>query len=128
MSIDVLSEYAGIKRQFDVGLRLAPTRAGAAAAAKSVASLLDAFPQVSVRLVGFTGEGSRVHITLAVCLGTVDAVKVAAPSSRAALALLQRLVDDFASCDPAFVQLPVDRDGRRTSMVGIDLHNLQTVG
>lgn len=123
-----MSEFAGLRRQFDVGLRFAPTRARAAIAARSVSAVLDEHPQVAVRLVDVTAEGSRVHFTVSVCLGTIDEVKTAAPASRLALALLQQLVDRFAAYDPAFVQLPVDRDGRRASMVDGDLRNLLTVG
>lgn len=123
-----VEEYAGVRRQFDVGLRFAPTRACAAAATKSVANALDEHPQVTVRLVELGSEGSRVHFTLAVCLGTIDAVKSASPESRRALALLQRLVDGFASYDPAFVRLPVECDGRRSSILDSDLRDLLTVG
>jgi hypothetical protein len=118
-----VEDYAGLRRQFDVGLRFAPTRACAALAAKSIAAVLDQHPLVAVRLVDLSPEGSRVHVTLAVCLGTIDSVKGAAPESRQALALLQILIDAFAAYDPAFVQLPVDRDGRRASMVDSELRN-----
>ena len=101
-----ISEYAGLRRQFEVGLRLAPTEAQAAVAAKSLASILDAFPHVPVRLVEIARETSRVHITVAVCLGTIDDVKTAAPAARVAVTLLQRIIDALAAYDPAFVQLP----------------------
>ncbi len=123
-----VNEFAGLRRQFDIGLRFAPTPARAAIAAKSVAAVLDEHPQVAVRLVDVTADGSRVHFTLAICLGTIDAVKMAAPSSRLALDLLQQLIDGFAAYDPAFVQLPVDRDGRRAAMVDGDLRNLVMFG
>jgi hypothetical protein len=126
MTQDHIDEYAGLRRQFEVGLRFAPTRMCAAAAAKSVASVLDAHPQVPARLVDLSHDGSRVLFTVSVC--TIDAVKTAAPSSRRAIALLQELIDSFAAYDPAFVQLPVTREGRRASMVGVDLRDLQTVG
>ncbi len=119
-----VEDYAGLRRQFDVGLRFAPTRACASLAARSIAAVLDQHPEVAVRLVDLTSEGSRVHVTLAVCLGTIDSVKAASPDSREALALLQILIDGFAAYDPAFVQLPVDRDGRRASMVDADLRDL----
>ena len=122
----IVEDYAGLRRQFDVGLRFAPTRACAAMAARSVATVLDEHPHVTVRLVELSSEGSRVHFTLAVCLGSIESVKASAPESRQAIALLQRLVDGFAAYDPAFVQLPVDRDGRRSSMVDADLRNLAT--
>ena len=127
MTQDHIDEYAGLRRQFEVGLRFAPTRMCAAAAAKSVASVLDAHPQVPARLVDLSHDGSRVLFTVSVCLGTIDAVKTAAPSSRRAIALLQELIDSFAAYDPAFVQLPVTREGRRASMVGVDLRDLLTV-
>lgn len=69
-----------------------------------------------------------MHFTLAICLGTIDDVKTAAPCSRLALALLQQLIDGFAAYDPSFVQLPVDREGRRASLVEGSLRNLLTVG
>lgn len=123
-----MSEYAGLRRQFDIGLRFAPTRARAAVAAKSVAAVLDAHRLVPSRLVDVSSDGSRFRFTLAICLGTIEDVKASSPSSRNALALLQALVDGFASYDPAFVQLPVDRDGRRASMVDSSLRDLLTVG
>ncbi len=98
--------FAGLRRSFDVGIRLAPSASSAAVAAKSLGALLDAHPLVPVRLVDIDGGGPRVSITLAVCLGTVDEVKAGAENSRAALTLLQRIVDDLAAYDPAFVQLP----------------------
>ena len=127
MMQDRIDEYAGLRRQFEIGLRFAPTRACAAVAAKSVASVIDEHPLVPVRLVELTSDGSRVLFTLSVCLGTIDAVKTAAPSARQAIALLQVLVDAFGAYDPAFVQLPLDRDGRRASMVDGGLRSLQTV-
>lgn len=123
-----MSEYAGLRRQFDVGLRFSPTRVCAATAAKSVAAVLGAHSLVASRLVDVIADGSRVHFTLAICLGTIDDVKTAAPNSRLALTLLQQLIDGFAAYDPSFVQLPVDREGRRASMVDGDLRNLLTVG
>lgn len=122
----IVEDYAGLRRQFDVGVRFAPTRACAAFAARSIATVLEEHPSVTVRLVELTSEGSRVHFTLAVCLGSIESVKASAPESRQAIALLQTLIDGFASCDPAFVQLPVDREGRRSSMVDADLRNLAT--
>lgn len=101
-----IHEYAGLRRSFDVGLRLAPTSSSAASAAKSLAAILDEHPDVAVRLVDVDALGGRVGIVVAVCLGTIDDLKAATSTSRAALALLQRIVDDLSAYDPAFVQLP----------------------
>ncbi len=126
MAIEAIDEDAGLRRQFEVTIRFAPMRASAAVAAKSIASVLDSHPQVPVRLFDVTTEGSRVHVTLSVCLGTVDDVKAATPSSRRALTLLQDLIDSFAAYDPAFVYVPISIDGSRTSMLATDLRNLPT--
>lgn len=101
-----IHEYAGLRRSFDVGLRIAPSAAATAVAAKSLAGILDEHSEVTVRLVDVDRDGGRVSIVIAVCLGTVDEVKAAAPPARAALVLLQRIVDDLAGYDPSFVQLP----------------------
>jgi hypothetical protein len=99
-------EYAGLRRTVEVGVRLAPTSASAVPAAKAVASYLDSDPQVPVRLAGISREGSRVHLTLAIGLGTVDDVKVAAAHSRAAVLMIKTIVDNLAAYDPALVTLP----------------------
>lgn len=99
--------YAGLRRELEIGLRLAPTRATAAAAAKSLAALLDTEPSVPVRLAGLAVDDSRVLITVAVTLGEVSDIKVAGGSSRTAVLLLQRIVDTLAAYDPAFATLPV---------------------
>jgi hypothetical protein len=106
VSTERIEDYAGLRRELEIGLRLAPTRAAAASAAKAVAALLDDEPVVPVRLAGLTEEGTRIHITLAVNLGTVDAIKTAEPEARAAVALLARIVADLAAYDPALVTLP----------------------
>lgn len=101
-----LHEFAGLRRELELGLRLAPTRAGSAAAAKALAAFLDEDPQVPVRLAGLTADSSRVLITIAVTLGSVDDIKVAGAASRAGVLLIQRIVDELAAYDPAFVTLP----------------------
>lgn len=106
MSIERIDEYAGLHRHLDLGVRLAPTRATAVAAAKALAAFLDEQPSVPVRLAGLSADSSRVLITLAVTLGEIDDIKVAGPGSRAAIQLIQRIVDDLAAYDPAFVTLP----------------------
>ena len=99
-------EFAGLRRELEVGLRVAPTAAGTVSAAKAIASYLDAAPAVPVRLAGIGREGSRVHFILAVCLGSIDEIKVGDPRSRAAVILIQQIVDGLAAYDPAFVTLP----------------------
>lgn len=101
-----IDEYAGLRRELEIGLTLAPTRASAVAAAKSIAAYLDDDPRVSVRLAGLGASDSRILITLAVTLGTVDEIKIADARSRTAVTFLQRIVDELAAYDPAFVTLP----------------------
>jgi hypothetical protein len=113
-----MNEFDGMRRELEIGLRIAPTRASAPAAAKAIACYLDAEPVVPVRLVELAQEGSRIHITLAVTLGAIDAIKVADPSARAAVGLIQRIVDDLAAYDPAFVTLPAASVGPMAKVVG----------
>ena len=106
MNVPRIDEYAGLHRTVEVGLRLAPSLASAAAVAKALASYIDRDDTVPVRLAGLSREGSRMHITLAIVLGSIDDVKVAAPNSRAAVLLLETLVDQLSAYDPALVALP----------------------
>jgi hypothetical protein len=106
VDIQRIDEYAGLRRELEIGLTLAPTRASAVAAAKSIAAYLDDDPRVTVRLAGLGASDSRILITLAVTLGTVDEIKVADARSRTAVSFLQRIVDELAAYDPAFVTLP----------------------
>lgn len=101
-----IDEYAGLRRELEVGLTFAPTRASALPAAKSIAAYLDQDPRVAVRLAGLGADDSRILITLAVTLGTIDEIKTAEPRSRAAVTFLQRLVDELAAYDPSFAALP----------------------
>ena len=101
--------FAGLRRDVEIGLAIAPTGDHAIAAASSLASFLDDEPAVPVRLAGLSTRGSRVIITLAVTLGSIDEVKVSGPQARAAVLLLQRLVDQFSAYDPAFA-LPPEAD------------------
>jgi hypothetical protein len=101
-----IDEYAGLRRTVEIGIRLAPTVASAVPAAKAIASYLDADPSVPVRLAGLSRDGSRVHLTLAISLGTIDDVKVAAPQSRAAVVMIGAIVERLCSYDPALVTLP----------------------
>jgi hypothetical protein len=106
VSIDRVDEYAGLHRHLEVGLCIAPTRAAAVAAAKGLAAFLDEQPTVPVRLAALAVDPSRVLITVAVTLGDIDDIKTAGAGSRSAVVLLQRIVDELASYDPAFVALP----------------------
>lgn len=98
--------YAGLRRDLEIGLRLAPTRSAAAVAAKSLAAFLDAEPTVPVRLAGLSVDDSRVLLTIAVTLGDISDIKVAGGHSRAAVLLLQRIVDELSAYDPAFATVP----------------------
>ena len=106
MDIEPIGEYAGLRRELEIGLTLAPTRASAVVAAKSIAAYLDHDPRVGVRLAGIGASESRILITLAVTIGTVDEIKVADARARTAVLFLQRLVDELSAYDPAFVTLP----------------------
>ena len=101
-----VSEYAGLCRELEVGLRIAPTRTAAPAVARRVAALLETTPEITVRLAELECSGTLVHITLAVCLGTIEQIKAAEPRSRAAVEFLCAACDAFAAHDPAFVTLP----------------------
>jgi hypothetical protein len=106
MLIEPMDEFAGLRRELEIGLCLAPTRVSAVPAAKALAAYLDGEPGVAVRLAGLACDDSRVLITLGVCLGSVDEIKTADPVSRAAVLFIQRIVDELAAYDPAFVTLP----------------------
>lgn len=101
-----IDNFAGLRREFEIGLQFAPTLGSAVPAAKAISSYLDADPSVPVRLAGLAAEGSRMLVTIAVTLGSIDAIKVADPSAQAAVRLIARLVDELAAYDPAFVVLP----------------------
>jgi hypothetical protein len=92
----------GLLPLVEVCLRLAPTVAAAPAAAALVASCLEQAPSAAVRIAGVGREGSRILITLAITLGTVDEVKSAAAPARVALDLVAALVERLEAFDPAF--------------------------
>jgi hypothetical protein len=106
VTIDRFDDFAGMRRELEIGLCVAPTRARAVPAAKALAAYLDADPGTPVRLAGLACDDSRVLITIAVCLGSVDEIKTADPASRTAVLLIQRIVDELSAYDPAFVTLP----------------------
>ena len=76
---------AGLRKTFEVGIALAPCGQAATVAAKALAAFLDEHPSTPVRLAGLAVHGSRVTITVAVSLGTVDDLKAGAMNSRQAL-------------------------------------------
>ena len=69
-------------------------------------AFLDDHPFTPVRLAGLAVHGSRVTITVAVSLGTVDDLKAGAINSREALAAIQDLIDHLGAYDPAITALP----------------------
>jgi hypothetical protein len=95
-----------MRRELEIGLSINPTAASAAAAAKSLASHLDDGPAVPVRLIGVRRNDTRVQITLAVTLGSIDEIKSADPAARTAVSLISRLIDALSAYDPAFAVLP----------------------
>ena len=97
---------AGLRRTFEVGVSLSPHGQSAAVAAKALAAFLDQHLSTPVRLAGLGVYGSRVTITLAVSLGTVDDLKAGAKNSREALAAIQDLIDHLSAYDPAITTLP----------------------
>ena len=99
-------DFTGLRRELEVAIRLAPTRASAPAAAKALAAFLDAEPDVPVRLAGLAADDAHVLLTVAVVLGSVDDIKTAGAPARAAVLLVQRIVDALAAYDPAFATLP----------------------
>ena len=97
---------AGLRKTFEVGIALAPCGQAATVAAKALAAFLDEHPSTPVRLAGLAVHGSRVTITVAVSLGTVDDLKAGAMNSRQALAAIQDLIDHLSAYDPAITALP----------------------
>jgi len=97
---------AGLRKTFEVGIALAPCGQAATVAAKALAAFLDEHPSTPVRLAGLAVHGSRVTITVAVSLGTVDDLKAGAMNSRQALAAIQDLIDHLGAYDPAITALP----------------------
>jgi hypothetical protein len=106
MDASGIGTYSGLRRELEVGLCIAPTHGTAIASAKAVAAFLDEDHHCAVRLAGLSSDDSRVLITLAVTLGTIDEIKAADATSRAAMDLVQRLVDSMAACDPYLVSIP----------------------
>ena len=95
-----------LQRSLEVGLRLAPSLSGALPAAKALAAHLDTLDGVAVRLAALGREGSRIHLTLGVTLGTIDDIKVSGDGSRRAVRALHALIEAMPSCEPALVALP----------------------
>jgi hypothetical protein len=102
-----VDQFAGLFREFELGVRLAPTRTQAPVAARRLARLIETRPDVTVRLCTVEAAGTRVHLILAVCLGTLDDVKTGAPRACSAVAFVTEVVRDFARHDAALVALPI---------------------
>lgn len=97
---------AGLTRHVDIGLRLAAAPESATVLAKSLASLLDAFEGVPVRLAGLGLDHGRAVLTIAVTLGRIEEVKAAGPSAVHAMELIKAIVTRLDGYDPAFAVLP----------------------
>ena len=97
---------AGLVTSVEVAVRLAPTRSAAAATARSAAALLAAHPGVPVRLAGLDVAGSRLHLTIAIGLGEVGAMKSAGSIGQDAVVAIADLMEQLASTDPALVPMP----------------------
>lgn len=100
------SEFAGIDKEVELGLRLAPSHQAANRAACSLAHLISLHPSVPVRLAGVGLVRTRVHLTIAVSLGALDQVKTGGPRACASVAFLRALVDSMAAFDPCLVAIP----------------------
>jgi hypothetical protein len=107
MTSQHIDEYAGLCRELEIGVRIAPTRASAPAVAHRLAEVLRDRPDVSMRLCSVEAAGTRVHFTVAVCLGTIDQIKTAEARSCAGVRFVDDVVRAFASHDAALVSLPV---------------------
>lgn len=105
MSRSAVSEVT-LQRSLEVGLRLAPGTSAALPAAKALAAHLDSLEGVAVRLAALGREGSRVHITVALTLGTIDDIKVSGDRARTSVRALQALIDALGAYEPALVALP----------------------
>lgn len=97
---------ATLTRSLDVALRLAPTPASAAQAARQLASVIAEHPGVAIRLAGVESAGPRIHLTIAISLGEIDTVRTADTPSRAAVAALGDVITHLAAFDPALVTMP----------------------
>ena len=102
-------EFAGIDKEIEIALRVAPSFQAAGRAAASLAHMIALHPGVAVRLAGVEVSRSRVHLTIAVSLGSLDEVKVAAPAPCSSVAFMRALVNSMSAFDPAFVQVPDPR-------------------
>ena len=99
----------GLERIVELGLAISSTESAATRAANDISNVLEDHPTTSVRIAAVGRSTSRVSVTLAVTLGTIEAIKLGSPEVDEAMALLKQLVDDLATYDPAFTTLP-DQD------------------
>ena len=96
----------GLSELLEVAVRIAPMHAHAASVAKSLATLIGEHPAVPVRLAAISRTDSRVLITLAVGLGSPDAIRTADSCACDAVALLYGITNGLESADPALVEMP----------------------
>jgi hypothetical protein len=106
MTIQHIDEYAGLCRELEIGVRIAPTLTSAPAVAHRLAEVLLSRSDVSVRLCSVESVGTRIHLVIAVCLGTIDQIKTADPRACAGLGFVDDVVRAFAGQDAALVSLP----------------------
>lgn len=97
---------ATLTRSVEVAVRLAPTPAAAARAARQLASVIADHPGVAIRLAGVESVGPRFHLTIAISLGEIDDVRTADTPSRAAVAALDDVIAHLGAFDPALVAMP----------------------
>ena len=118
---------SGLLPLVEIGLRLAPTVTGASAAAAEIAACLEQAPSAAVRIAAIGRQGSRVLVTLAITLGTVEEVKASAPAARSAVTLISELIERLSSFDPAFTGLPhpASTDSRIAAQVERDRRGLK---
>ena len=96
----------GLERIVELGLAISSTECAATRAANDISNVLQKHPTTPVRIAAVGRSTSRVSVTLAVTLGTIESIKLGSPEVDEAMALLKQLVDDLATYDPAFTTLP----------------------
>lgn len=118
------TEYLGIDKGFEIGIRLAPSRQIVHSMSGALSVFLADNPHTPVRLVGLDTYVSRVHITIAITLGSLEDIKVAGPQSCAAIDFLYELLIKFEAFDPCVVELPDPYSVEAKCANGLDLNDL----
>ncbi len=99
-------DLAGIDKEVELALRFAPSVQAAGRAAASLAHMIALHPGIPVRLAGVEVARSRVHLTIAVSLGSLNEIKLGGPAACSRVAFMRALVNSMSAFDPAFVQVP----------------------